>query len=74
MTPHFGLPEFGFLLRGLQWTVLTPLLRRASALVAVSRFERGHFSAATGIDPSRFSVIPNGGALPPFPPDLTLRT
>jgi glycosyltransferase involved in cell wall biosynthesis len=56
--------------RGTQWKVLTPLLRRASALVAVSRFERDHFSAATGIDRSRFTVIPNGGALPPVPPDL----
>ena len=26
MTPHFGLPEFGFLLRGLQWTVLLTLV------------------------------------------------
>jgi glycosyltransferase involved in cell wall biosynthesis len=51
--------------RGLQWRVLTPLLRAASALIAVSRFERDHFGAATGIDPSRFTVIPNGGALPP---------
>jgi glycosyltransferase involved in cell wall biosynthesis len=56
--------------RGLQWKVLTPLLRRASALVAVSRFERAHFSAATGIDPSRFTVIPNGGALPPVAVDV----
>lgn len=26
MTPHFGLPEFGFLLRGLQWTLLLTLV------------------------------------------------
>ncbi len=53
--------------RGLQWKALTPLLRRAARLVAVSRFERAHFSAATGIEPSRFTVIPNGGALPTVP-------
>ncbi len=56
--------------RGLQWRVLTPLLRRASRLIAVSRFERSHFAAATGIDASKFTVLPNGGALPPFPADL----
>lgn len=56
--------------RDLQWRVLAPLLRRADRLVAVSRFERGHFSAAAGIDPDRFVVIPNGGVLPPTPADL----
>lgn len=50
--------------RGLQWKVLTPLLRGAAELIAVSRFERGHFSEATGIDASRFTVVGNGGSLP----------
>lgn len=54
-------------MRSTQWTVLAPLLRRADQLIAVSRFERSHFSAAIGVDPSRFTVIPNGGALPPVP-------
>lgn len=26
MAPHFGPPEFGFLLRGLQWTMLLTLV------------------------------------------------
>ncbi|MEO6996629.1 MAG: glycosyltransferase family 4 protein [Terracoccus sp.] len=54
-------------MRSTQWRLLAPLLRRADQLIAVSRFERSHFSAAIGVDPSRFTVIPNGGALPPVP-------
>jgi len=50
--------------RSLQWRALTPLLRRAERLIAVSRFERRHFAEATGIAVSRFSVVANGGALP----------
>lgn len=57
--------------RGAQWRVLTPLLRGADHLVAVSRFERSHFSEATGIDPAGFTVVPNGGALPPLALDVT---
>lgn len=56
--------------RGAQWAALAPLLRRADHLVAVSRFERGRFAEAAGIDPARFTVIPNGGALPPVPADV----
>lgn len=59
--------------RGLQWRLLAPLLRGADHLIAVSRFERSHFSAATGIEASRFTVVPNGGALPPTPQDVTPR-
>jgi glycosyltransferase involved in cell wall biosynthesis len=60
-------------MRGLQWKALTPLLRSADHLIAVSRFERSHFSAATGIDPSGFTVVPNGGALPAAPAQVTPR-
>jgi len=59
--------------RGLQWRLLAPLLRGAAHLIAVSRFERSHFSEATGIDPARFTVVANGGALPPTPQDVTPR-
>ena len=59
--------------RGLQWRLLAPQLRRADHHIAVSRFERGHFSRATGIDPSRFTVVPNGGALPPTPAEVLPR-
>ncbi|PRY15982.1 glycosyltransferase family 4 protein [Kineococcus rhizosphaerae] len=53
--------------RGVQYRVLAPLLRRAARLIAVSRFERSAFAAVTGLPEDRFSVIPNGGALPPSP-------
>jgi len=59
--------------RGLQWRLLAPLLRRAAHLIAVGRFERTSFSRATGIDPDRFTVVPNGGALPPAPQDVLPR-
>lgn len=50
--------------RSTQFRLLTPLLRGAARLIAVSRFERGRFSAITGIAPERFEVVGNGGALP----------
>ena len=60
-------------IRGAQWRVLAPLLRRAAALIAVSRFERNRFAAATGIDAARFEVVGNGGALPPVAAGETVR-
>ena len=57
-------------MRDMQWKALAPLLRGASKLIGVSRFERRLFEEITGIAPSRFTVIRNGGALPPVPPDL----
>jgi glycosyltransferase involved in cell wall biosynthesis len=54
-------------LRGTQWKVLTPLLRSAFRLVAVSRFERALFERYTGLDDSHFAVIRNGGSLPTPP-------
>ncbi len=50
--------------RGLQWRLLAPLLRRASALVAVSRFEADRFSAALGVPRDDIEVIRNGAELP----------
>ena len=58
-------------IRDTQWKVLTPLLRRAARLVAVSRYERTRFETATGIDPSHFVVIRNGGSLPELPGPVT---
>lgn len=46
-----------------------PLLARAAKLIAVSRFERSRFSRITRLPLDRFSVIANGGALPPVPAD-----
>jgi glycosyltransferase involved in cell wall biosynthesis len=66
-------------LRGAQWFLLGPLLRRAAALVGVSEFERSLIAGAAGIDPARIRVIRNGGGLPSAPaaaaienPDLVL--
>jgi glycosyltransferase involved in cell wall biosynthesis len=57
--------------RGPQFRALTPLLRGADRLVAVSRFERRRVSALTGIPLEHFTVIGNGGALPPVTTDVT---
>ena len=51
-------------MRDAQWTALGPLLRSADHLIAVSRFERRHFAQALKIGEDRFTVVPNGGALP----------
>jgi len=50
--------------RSTQWRILAPLLRRAAAIVAVSRFEQRVFQEACRIEAARFTVIPNGGNLP----------
>ncbi len=50
--------------RGTQWRILAPLVRRAAAIVAVSRFEQRVFQEACRVEASRFTVIPNGGNLP----------
>lgn len=52
-------------LRGLQFRLLAPLLRRAAALVAVSEFEARRFEQVLGWEPGRIQVIRNGGSLPP---------
>jgi glycosyltransferase involved in cell wall biosynthesis len=57
-------------LRGLQRSVLRPLITRAAALIAVSRFEADFFSQHLGIPRGRFVVIPNGSNLPEFTPPL----
>ncbi|GGF48789.1 glycosyl transferase family 1 [Marmoricola endophyticus] len=50
--------------RTAHWRLIAPLVRRAEQLIAVSRFEVGHFAEPLGVDPSRMRVIRNGGALP----------
>jgi glycosyltransferase involved in cell wall biosynthesis len=51
-------------LRNTQWRALGPLLRGATALIAVSHFEQQLFEKACRLDASRFRVIRNGGDLP----------
>lgn len=46
--------------RGLQQTLLRPLLARAHKLVAVANFEINHYGKRLGLTPERFAVIPNG--------------
>jgi glycosyltransferase involved in cell wall biosynthesis len=48
-------------LRSLQWRALSPLLRDAAAVVAVSRFEQLLFQKACRLGASRFRIIQNGG-------------
>jgi glycosyltransferase involved in cell wall biosynthesis len=48
-------------IRPLQWRLLRPLLRRASALIAVSEFEASLFRSAIGTAAPQILVIRNGG-------------
>jgi glycosyltransferase involved in cell wall biosynthesis len=48
-------------IRPLQWRLLRPLLRRASALIAVSQFEASLFHSAMGSAAPQILVIRNGG-------------
>jgi glycosyltransferase involved in cell wall biosynthesis len=54
-------------LRTSQWRVVGPLLRRAAALVAVSRFESDTLSKHAHLGGRKIAVIRNGGTLPPPP-------
>ena len=51
-------------LRGVQWRMLSPLLRSAAMLVAVSRFEQQAFQDICHLDESLFRIVQNGGDLP----------
>lgn len=50
-------------LRHVQMLALQPLLVRAAALIAVSRFESDHFARQLNISTKRISLIPNGSFL-----------
>jgi glycosyltransferase involved in cell wall biosynthesis len=54
-------------LRPLQWRLLTPLLRSAAALVAVSEYERQTFAAVLGDTEGAIRLIRNGSE--PLPVD-----
>lgn len=47
-------------LRGVQQTLLRPLLARAQKLIAVANFEINHYGKHLGLAADRFAVIPNG--------------
>jgi glycosyltransferase involved in cell wall biosynthesis len=50
--------------RGAQWRLLGPLLRRADAVLPVGRFEQRLFEQMAGVSPDRCTIVRNGGALP----------
>lgn len=54
-------------LRALQWWTLRPLFAGARKLIGVSRFEATFFQRLLRLPANRFTVIPNGGRLPPPP-------
>lgn len=51
-------------LRGVQQSLLRPLLTRAERLIAVSRFEENFFREQLGLPANNFVVIRNGSYLP----------
>ncbi|MGP0093341.1 MAG: glycosyltransferase family 4 protein [Xanthobacteraceae bacterium] len=55
-------------LRRPQWAVLRPLIRQASQLIGVSRFEADFFSEAMAIPRERIRVVANGARLPAVDP------
>lgn len=54
-------------IRSSQLLALRPLLARASRLVAVARFEIGHYGKLLRLPEDRFALIPNGAELPAPP-------
>jgi glycosyltransferase involved in cell wall biosynthesis len=66
LTFHSGGHSAGYrnAIRPIQTVALSPLLRRADALIAVSRFEAGVFAGRLRIPARRIQVIPNGSDLP----------
>lgn len=51
-------------LRGVQWSLLRPLLARAARLVAIARFEMSLYGQHLRLPAERFVLIPNGADLP----------
>ncbi|MCS6800896.1 MAG: glycosyltransferase family 4 protein [Chloroflexota bacterium] len=54
-------------IRALQWWLLRPLFAGARKLIGVSRFEATFFQRLLRLPAAQFTVIPNGGLLPPPP-------
>jgi glycosyltransferase involved in cell wall biosynthesis len=50
-------------IRGVQQTVLGPLIRRADGIIGVSEFEADHFTKGLGIPRDRIIVVPNGAEI-----------
>jgi glycogen synthase len=54
-------------IRGLQWTILQPLLTRAERWIGVSQYEANYFRERLHLPSERLVVIPNGSDLPELP-------
>ena len=54
-------------IRGIQWKLQRPLMANAAKLIGVSHFEANYFQQVLHLPAQRFSVIPNGDALPSLP-------
>jgi glycogen synthase len=52
--------------RGVQWSLLRPLIAQAQRLIAVAEFEIEFWGKKFGLPADRFVVIPNGADLPPL--------
>jgi glycogen synthase len=52
--------------RGVQWSLLRPLIAQAQRLIAVAEFEIEFWGKKFGVPADRFVVIPNGADLPPL--------
>ena len=52
-------------IRGIQISILKPLLAHADRLIGVSEYEAGFFIQQTGLELERFVIVPNGASLPP---------
>jgi glycosyltransferase involved in cell wall biosynthesis len=52
-------------MRGLQFALLAPLLRRAAAIIGVSEYEAELFADVLGVPVDDIRVIRNGGVTPP---------
>jgi glycosyltransferase involved in cell wall biosynthesis len=61
------------LLRSTQWRVLGPLLRGASRLISVSRFEAESMARHAHLGGKQVTIIRNGGTLPPRPDGTVLQ-
>lgn len=59
-------------LRTVQWRAVGPLLRKAAALVAVSRFEADTLATQARLGSKPVAVIRNGGTLPPPAPGTSV--
>lgn len=54
-------------LRSLQWRLISPMLRQADFLIAVSRFEAEQLAVQARLGDKPIRIIPNGGTLPTPP-------